>query len=180
MSGLKDQFLKAPLIVRRAAVAVQGAKNRAARYGKFYEDHLRLLSTSDRWSEEEQRAYQSSELRKLLREAKTGTDYYAHALGAYAEEELDDIARDLQLGALPILDKPTLKDRTPDFYNRHRKTALVSSTSGTSGKSMAVEYDTESIQRRFAFMHRQRLWAGATDLRSYRAMLGTPARTLRS
>ena len=161
MGGLKEQFLKAPLNVRRAAVVLQGAQNRATRYGAPYREHLQMLAESERWSAGRMRAYQGVELLRLLREAKAGTAYYKESLADLDDAALADVAQNLDLQSLPLLEKSTLKERTPDFYNTLRKTAIVSSTSGTSGKSMVVEYDSESVQRRFAFMHRQRVWAGA-------------------
>ena len=120
-----------------------------------------MLTESERWPADRLRAYQSAELLRLLREAKAGTAYYKQALAGLDDAAMTDVVQQLDLQALPLLEKSTLKEQTPDFYNVHRKTTLSSSTSGTSGKSMVVEYDTESVQRRFAFMHRQRLWAGA-------------------
>lgn len=155
---LLDLYAHLPLSLKRAAVAAKGAKEHWVRFGPVYRDTLALLRQAEQWTEVEVERYQRSTLRRLLDEAHKHTEYYAETL---SEKSIQDAVRALDLSALPIVEKATFKAQRDQFLNTTRRTAVKSRTSGSTGSPLLVEYDRESMQQRFAYMHRLREWAGA-------------------
>lgn len=149
-------FLRLPRPVRQGVVYAQSALNRVNRYGAEYERQRSLLCNSERWSRDELLENQRRQLADLLREAKAGTDYYAEALANFSDSELARLAKELEIQRLPLLSKSTLKSATKRFANRLRKTYTRTSTSGSTGSPLVVEYDRRSVEQRFALLHRLR------------------------
>ena len=158
---LHDLYAALPMPLKAAAVAARGAREHAIRYGAEYDRTLALLRVSERWAEGTLRRYQRDRLATLLGEARAHTDHYADVLTADAARHAVET---LDLSSLPILPKATLKEETARFHNRSRKTVTRGQTSGSTGSPLQIEYDRESVQQRFAFMHRQREWGGARPL----------------
>ena len=158
---MSSLFLKLPLPARQLALVLKGGQHRVMRYGETYRSTLRLLRESEYWSDEKFEAYQKHQLAHLLIEAMNGTEHYAEALSSFSPGDLEEIARTGHLKALPFLPKEVLKNAPKRVFNRKRQAAVVTKTSGSTGSPMEVQYDKESMQRRFAYFHRHREWAGA-------------------
>lgn len=155
-----DLYLRLPHPLRQLAVVGLSAVHKATRYGPTYDGYLEMLTRSERWPADRQARLQSEQLRRLLDEAIRGTEHYGETLGHLLSDELDRIAEELDMASLPRLEKATLKANTPRFFNRLRKTVARSSTSGSTGAPLVVEYDAESLQQRAAIMQRHRMWLG--------------------
>ena len=158
---LHDLYAALPMPLKAAAVAARGAREHAVRYGATYDRTLAMLRVSERWAEGTLRRYQRDQLATLLGEARTHTDYYADTL---VPDAVSHAVATLDLSSLPVLPKATLRDETARFHNRARTTVTRGQTSGSTGSPLQIEYDRESVQQRFAFMHRQREWGGARPL----------------
>ena len=155
-----DLFLRLPRPLRQSVVVGTGLRNRLLRYGRSYRRTLALLAESETWPEERHEALQARRLFELLTEARHGTDFYHESLASIPPSEMVDLAAGLDLGALPLLEKTTLKQETVRFDNQKRRAVARSSTSGSTGSPLEVSYDRESLQISFAFLHRQRIWLG--------------------
>lgn len=155
-----DLYLRLPHSLRQLAVVGLSAVHKVTRYGPVYDGYLEMLTRSEGWTPDRQARLQSEQLRRLLDEAIRGTEHYQAKLGHLSSDELDRIAEELDMSSLPRLDKATLKASTPRFFNRLRKTVARSSTSGSTGAPLVVEYDAESLQQRAAIMQRHRMWLG--------------------
>jgi phenylacetate-CoA ligase len=160
----QDIYLRLPRRAQQLAVLSESLKNRVVRYGAAYRRMLELVRSTERWSPEQLRALQVERLRRLLDEARRGTVYYADVLADRSDADLEAIVAGLRIEELPLLPKKTLKERTPEMFNRLRRRFSTSATSGSTGSPLIVEYDRESIQERMAVVHRQREWFGAPPL----------------
>lgn len=158
--NLQKLFVELPHPARSALVAGQSLKNRLTRYGAEYRRTSALLRESQYWSTERLRLFQSEQLLRLLVEAKAATRHYSDALAGFSQADLVEIAHTLDVSALPILEKKVLKAETSRFFNKARATVLTSSTSGSTGSPLVVEYDRASIEQRFAHFHRMRAAGG--------------------
>lgn len=156
-----DLFLRMPWAARQTLVAAAGARNCVLRYGRRYRRHLARLAASESWAPERHAELQSELLGRLLAECSRDSPYYREVLAHLGPPELDAIARNRHMTALPLLDKPTLRAQTRRFMSQRRRPVAWSSTSGSTGSPLTVAYDRESIQISFAFLHRHRAWTGA-------------------
>lgn len=160
MSTLSQTIFESlPLVIREAAVAFVGRRNKKTRYGKTYQEYIRLLEHSQYWDAEQQARFQAEQLGLLISEARAFTRAYKH-LPSFTFGDLLTKVSSGNLDGLPTLSKTQLRKEGALFLNTSRKTAMRSSTSGSTGSPMVIEHDGESIQRRFAFMHAHRSWLG--------------------
>ena len=102
------KFEKLPFVVRQAAVTTLGFRNYPRRYGTEYRDWSEFLQVSQTWSLHKQQSWQRDRLLGLLKDAKTGTDYYADVLpdvnSCDSEASLEEI-----IALIPILEKSKIK-----------------------------------------------------------------------
>ena len=140
------KFEKLPYLFRSALAAGLGIRLSAGRYGVEFSRFYAFLNDSKNYSPEEQANWQRLELIRLVKSAASGTQFYQNL----QLEENGDLKSILQ--QLPILEKETLRNSVPQFFNENVKKWLVSSTSGTSGSPMKVEHCKSSMQRRFALL----------------------------
>lgn len=146
--------------MRSALVAGQSLKNRMTRYGAEYRRMSALLRESQYWPVDRLRLFQSEQLLRLLVEARRSTEYYADALEPFSDPQLVELAQTLDVSTLPLLEKQVLKAHTSKFFNRSRTTVLSSSTSGSTGSPLVVQYDRASIEQRTAYQLRIRASGG--------------------
>lgn len=135
-------------------------RNRLLRHGRTYRRTFAQLAESETWTPELMAGLQSKLLLELLSEARLGTDYYRDALASFSDPDLSALTQRLDVRALPLLDKATLKRNTSSFDNRLRRSVARSSTSGSTGSPLEVHYDRRSIEISFGFLHRHRAWLG--------------------
>ncbi len=157
---LPDYFHQLPIPVRQIAVAIKGVQNTLVRYGDVHAQTLEILEGFEKAPAEHAEAYQSNQLAKLLYEARLYVPHYQERLAGYTVKELQDIASKLRLSDLPFLEKAELKKETTRFFNSSRKKAAIARSSGSTGTPLEVQYDTESVQRRWAIMKYHRTWGG--------------------
>jgi phenylacetate-CoA ligase len=157
---MKKLYGQMPWPIQQLGVAAQGAYNRALRYGRRFQEQLRLFERSSRWSEDELAEYQRATLCELLDEAATHTEYYAARLAGWNGKGRRSASEAPDLPVLPLLDKETVRNHGRSLLNGSRSTVTVSTTSGSTGSPMAAEYDRHSIELRWAIMRGHRTWSG--------------------
>jgi|GEM_PF-123056 len=156
----QELFIRLPRALRKSIVFAQSAYNRASRYGSAYKNLSEILEASQYWDAERMAAFQAEQLQRLLIEAKHSTRYYAEAFREFSDASLSELGARFELSRLPLLQLSVLKARTAEFFNRSRRRFNKSSTSGSTGSPLVVEYDRVSVQQRFAHVHRLRSWGG--------------------
>lgn len=163
-SNRQEVYLSMPSPVRQGLIFGVSAYHRMLRYGRVYHDTLALARDADYWTPDLARHHQQKELRRLLLEATQHTRYYRESLAGMAPGEIERIASELDLGALPLLEKSILKARTSEFLNSSRRPVAKSATSGSTGSPLVVRYDRASIEMRMALVHHQRRWLGLAPM----------------
>lgn len=161
-SKLEQLYAIMPVGVQNLMVTMKGWEFARKRYGKKFQESASILMRSQWFSREQFRDLQTTELRKLLKEAMHNVPYYQEVLSKYSGN-IDNI--DLAcLGEIPLLEKSVLRKNTGLFINRSRLKYgnEQGHTSGTSGSPLVWPYDLDSIQYNLAFRERQYRWAGVS------------------
>ena len=158
--NLLSLYSKLPLPLQKTAVALRGMQYYFLRYRGVYRSTLEAIAPSEAWDKQAFATQQSRLLLRLLQEAKAGSTYYGDVLARWSNEDLQELAGGLDIADVPFLTKGVLRSETAHLTNGLRKRAETTSTSGTTGSPLTVEWDRESVQTRAAFLHRHRQWAG--------------------
>jgi phenylacetate-CoA ligase len=174
MSGLSDYiYARSPIWLQNIGVTLYGFYWHKRRFGGDFKRYIRSFEVRETYSSGDWRAYQSTELQRLLAHATRHVPYYRRA---YAEQNRQDFASfDLdRLSELPLLEKETVRS-TPDLFvadNISPRTLSTFNTSGTTGTPLAVKY-SKNFHRRWsaAYETRVRRWSGVDHSMS-RAMIG--------
>jgi len=158
-------YERLPVWGQNVACSLAGARMRWQRYGGEFEDAVRLLSESERWSLEEQQAYQDERLRETIRMAYDSVPYYRETFDRLKLKP-DDIRTSADLSKLPVLDKATVRLRYRDLIARGRHGKIFySHTGGTTGTALNLAHvaTTQRWQWAVWWRHRSRFGARLSD-----------------
>ncbi len=123
--------------------------------------YLKELEESQWYGEKEIERRQIESLRTLLTHAATTCPYYrdlwkSRGFDAGSLESADDFRR------WPLMDRETIRENRVNMRSTAPGIKLLSkSTGGSTGVPLHFDYDTDSLDRRFAAWHRGYGWAGA-------------------
>jgi phenylacetate-CoA ligase len=155
-----------PVWMQNAACSAAGVRMRRERHGRAFRTALEFLERSQHWSRAELEAHQDERLRILLEHAYETVPYYRELFDRLRLKPRDIRgARDLP--KLPLLDKPTIRQRGADLLSagwpRHRR--RYGHTGGTTGTALEVVCDVETIAWQWAvwWRHRRRFGARLED-----------------
>jgi phenylacetate-CoA ligase len=151
-----------PVGVQNLMVTVKGWTFARKRYGKTFKAKVNALMRSQWFSCGQFRELQTTEFRKLLKEAMQNVPYYRDIFSKYSGK-IDDIDLD-SIREIPLLEKSLLRKNTERFINKSRLNYGYDEghTSGTSGVPLVWPYDLDSVQYDLAFRERQYRWGGIT------------------
>ncbi len=111
-----------------------------------------LIAETERWSEEELRAWQLERTRAVVRHAAT-VPYYREAFGeaGVTPEDLRDLS---DLARFPLLEKTALRDRRDDLVSAATPLteSVYSTTGGSTGIPVGFYHDVDHSARTWAFM----------------------------
>ena len=132
------------------------------RYGGRFPEFQSLLRESQWWDAGRLRAWQATQLRKVLVHAVESVPYYRELFRRYGFDphRIESVE---QLAALPVLTRDTIRTRAADLVSRAftRQQLHEGHTSGTTGTPLTVFYDADMIAMNYAVMDRQYEWIGA-------------------
>jgi phenylacetate-CoA ligase len=128
---------------------LRGYQYKRERNGKYYQQFLNFYENFDYTDKERIQAYQDRELQRLLEFAVNHSPFYKKF---YQDLNLGEIKTAKDLKKLPILEKEIVRNHLEEMYTVKRKEAVVSQTSGTTGKSLEYFHTVEGIQRRNAIL----------------------------
>ena len=133
----KNLWEHAPLPVKAIAGSLATVLPAQAILGRRFSRELKAVRASQWWTEEQIRAYQTSELRRLCTDAQERTFFYRQAFRR-AGFDPRDIKRPEDLVALPTIDRSTLRDHLADMAARPIPSPRVDyvSTGGSSGEPL--------------------------------------------
>jgi phenylacetate-CoA ligase len=162
-SVLEQIYPRLPIVLQNAACWYYGKKEARVRMGPAFEQRLRELTDSEKWSASEIEAYQSEKLRSLIRHAYENVPYYRERWKALKVVP-DDIRSRNDLYKLPILTKEEVRQNADRFVaqNTPRRGLLSRHTSGTTGKALHFYMTEEAVAFQWAVWWRHRLRFGVT------------------
>ena len=161
MGRLDQLYARLPVWGQHAAVSAFGLYWYRLRFGGGYERMLRGYRARERYTTEQWREYQRSELQSLLSETADRVPYYEHAWSK--EQKAAAAAGDLE--ALPLLEKDPIRADPESFLRRDVDTQqkLVFHTSGSTGTPIATIWEPEEFRETIAVREARSMnWAGVS------------------
>lgn len=157
MSLTTRLYSRLPISLQNVAFSAWGMKTKRERYGGDFAERLRWLKTSEWWSASDIEAYQNEKLREVVRLAYDSVPYYREVMKERGLRP-EDIQTQRDLGKLPILQKPWLRQNAQALRsNRYATRQLrVSLTSGTTGSPLRVYLAPAALRFQWAVWWRHR------------------------
>jgi phenylacetate-CoA ligase len=154
-------YPRLPVFLQNAACWYYGKRECRTRFGRAFEQRLRELTDSERWSAGEIEAYQNEKLRALVRHAYKNVPYYRERWQSLRLSPEDIRCRE-DLPKLPVLTK---EDVRRNFRRLISQTAahrdlVFRHTSGTTGKALHFYVAKPAIAFQWAVWWRHRLRFG--------------------
>ncbi len=156
-------YPRLPVFLQNAACWYYGMKEARVRLGKIFEQRLRELTDSEKWSAAEIEAYQNEKLRSLVRHAFENVPYYRERWKSLKLSP-EDIRTREDLAKLPVLTKEDVRQNADRLLSlKARKRNLVPRhTSGTTGKALHFYMSKEAVAFQWAVWWRHRLRFGVS------------------
>ncbi len=154
-------YPRLPILLQNAACWYYGKKEANTRFGRLFDQRLRDLMESEKWSGSEIEAYQNERLRWLIRHAYENVPYYRERWKSLKITP-DDIRSRQDLAKLPILTKEEVRQNMSRLVSlkANRQQLVLKHTSGTTGKALHFYVSKESIPFQWAVWWRHRLRFG--------------------
>lgn len=154
---LETLYFQSPIWLQNALVSLYGVRLRNRRSGRAHNLFFDHLCETTRYSAIQIQDYQNQEFLKLVKHVFAHVPFYRR----YTDDvgvSFGDIKSLADISKLPIIEKDMLRENPHDFcsdsYLGGKKFALT--TSGTTGKPLAIYCDAISRQRHYAFWARLR------------------------
>lgn len=162
-----------PVFLQNAACWYHGKKEARVRFGRVFEQRLRELVDSEKWTASEIEAYQNEKLRSLIRHAYHNVPYYRERWKALRISP-GDIRTRGDLYKLPVLTKEEIREHTDQFISEktHKRELLGRHTSGTTGKGLHFYMSRETSAFQWAVWWRHRLRFGIAPGTWHASFLG--------
>jgi phenylacetate-CoA ligase len=152
-------YPRLPVFLQNAACWYQGRKEARVRFGPVFDQRLKELVDSDKWTAGEIEAYQNEKLRHLIRHAYSHVPYYRERWKALKISP-EDIRSRADLYKLPVLTKEEVRENRDKFISEGtpRRELIARHTSGTTGKGLHfyMTNDTNAFQWAVWWRHRLR------------------------
>jgi phenylacetate-CoA ligase len=163
-SRLESVYERSPVWAQDLMVSGQGALFRTLRTSdRILARDLGNLLLSEQMDGDRRRTTLGHNLRRIVQHAAETTPYYRR-LAEDGKFPAIWNSRNVfeEMGALPMLDKATVRSYAPLFYSTRlgREPRVHLFTSGTTGSPLKTLETRSSMSRRFAFVARLRTWAG--------------------
>ncbi len=156
-------YPRLPVFLQNAACWYYGRKEARVRLGPTFEQRLRELTDSEKWTASEIEAYQDEKLRSLVRHAYENVPYYRERWKALKIAP-DDVRSRNDLHKLPIVTKEEVRQNAHRFISQKasRRELLERHTSGTTGKALHFYMTEEAVAFQWAVWWRHRGRFGVT------------------
>jgi phenylacetate-CoA ligase len=156
-------YPRLPVFLQNAACWYYGKKEARVRFGRVFDQRLRELTESEKFSAGEIEAYQNEKLHSLVRHAYENVPYYRERWKALKIAPDDIRSRD-DLPKLPVLTKEEVRQDADRFISQKtpRRELLSRHTSGTTGKALHFYMSAEAVAFQWAVWWRHRLRFGVT------------------
>ncbi|MDN7241622.1 hypothetical protein QWY14_07445 [Planococcus sp. N028] len=167
MNDLKMKiYEKSPIFIQHMLATLEGRRRSNKRFGNVYWSFLSELEQRDYTNEQEEIRYQEREMQQLIQHAVKNSSFYKEF---YKGIDIDSIRTVADLKKLPLLSKEIVRENIESMYTINKKTAIVSHTSGTSGKALRFYYTPDDIQKRMAHLDFFKKQHGVINMKMKRA-----------
>ncbi len=149
----KNLWEKTPAAVKRGLAGALSVMPPTFWLGKAFREQLAFANDAATWSAEQSRAYQTRQLRDILKLAHDQSPYWRRVIDD-AGLNPHDIANPEYLRALPLIDKQTLIDHGTDMLTRPANSPGVDtvSTGGSSGVPLKFHIGSERSAIEYAYL----------------------------
>jgi phenylacetate-CoA ligase len=154
-------YPRLPVFLQNAACWYYGRKEARTRFGTLFDQRLRELMDSEKWSAAEIEAYQNERLRILIRSAYENVPYYRERWKALKLSP-DDVRCREDLMKLPVLTKEDVRQNVDRLVSQAtpKRDLIFRHTSGTTGKALHFYVTKAKIAFQWALWWRHRLRFG--------------------
>lgn len=159
----EEMYPRLPVFLQNAACWYYGRKEARVRFGREFDERLKQLVESEKWSVGEIEAYQNEKLRALVRHAYESVPFYRERWKALKIAPDDIRGRD-DLHKLPIVTKEEVRLHADRFVSEKtpKHELLSRHTSGTTGKALHFYMTKEAVAFQWAVWLRHRLRFGVS------------------
>ncbi len=159
--SLQEIYNRSPIQIQNVLFNFYGFYLQRTRFSKKFEMLLQWLEETEKWSNEEIKAYQKERLIKIIDHAYQYVPYYRKKMKEFKLVP-NDFKKISDLQKLPILTKDIVKSDTNDFISTQysKKKLKRGRTSGTTGSPLELYWDNEMVLMNNAVDWRQKRWAG--------------------
>lgn len=161
-----DLYNRSPILLQNLMTTAQGTIYRRERFGEIYRKALNEFADRDYTDLDALKRYQTERAKELVSYAVAHSSFYREF---YKDADLDAFYRIGDITLLPVLEKETVRRHITEMYTIPEQGAIVSNTSGTTGKSMRFLWTLEDNQRRMAYLDAFKLQHGFVHLKMKRA-----------
>ncbi|MDQ2921293.1 MAG: hypothetical protein M3R52_06760 [Acidobacteriota bacterium] len=162
MSRFPSQlYARLPVWAQHRAISAYGCYWHWLRFGPGYRSYVEQFTQRERFSSDEWKTWQESQLRRLLQTAATKVDYYRRTWSN--QQKSSALAGRLE--ELPLLEKMAVRNEPEAFLRQDMRPfpRLVFHTSGTSGTPIASIWTVQELRNSIALREvRSVRWAGSS------------------
>lgn len=158
--NLLNLYYRLPKFMREIFAALYSLKVRNRRFGKAFQDQMRLLRENEGLSRVERDKRQVSDLRETLRYAYENVPYYRSLFDqvGFRHDDLQSIA---DLRSLPLLERDVIRTKNAELHSTvFAGSVFTHHTSGTTGTSLDFTLSEEANQRHYGCVWHHYGWVG--------------------
>src|SRR5437867_7078020 len=154
-------YYRMPISIQNSLLSLHARRLGRIRFDAGYGRLRHDLAVLERSSPDEQRAYQSERLERLIRHCYENVPYYRRLFQARGLSP-KDVQTPEDLVKLPILTKDGVRENFRDLLTRttDARRLRLAHTSGTTGSSLSCYWDEEVDRATNAVLWQHRSWAG--------------------
>lgn len=164
-------YYHSPILLQNLLTTAEGWRLRRMRYGDDYRSYRDELAQRDYSSRASLLENQDRQFSEFVRFAARNSPFYRKF---YGHVDLDSVRGVSDAHLLPILEKETLRRNIGEVYTINPSEGSLSSTSGTSGKSLTVRFTSRDSQRRMAYLDHFKAQHGFENIAMRRASFASP------
>lgn len=147
--NLMTVYNHSPIYLQNVYTSIVGYLYKRSRYGHWYRHYLEELTQFDEQDEAAIKKYQNEQLCRLVRYASIHSPFYRKL---YSSIDIVRFRGLQDLENLPIVHKEEMRQKIESLYTIQEKAAIVTHTSGTTGKSMLIRHRMQDFQQRMAIL----------------------------
>ena len=175
MKYFKSIYDRSPIFLQNLICSFRGWIESNRRFGGDFYERLERLKISE-WNDEEDIAnYQFAETKRLLIHAYNNVPYYRELFDGI-NFNINNFKSIRDLENIPILTKDMVRENYDKLKSKSlSERALISHTSGSTGKSLSFIFPISAIRMRWAIWFRHRARFGVKPSDKYATFTGLPA-----